>query len=113
MTSNGRGDRGLDPLDRTRVIRAPDVDQRVRVFRLLHVIGEVGAEISPGAIRLLDRAILIVSELRAAEQRQFDRLPVVGRLALGLFQLAIIDEALLAQPGFGLGGLARGLQLCL
>ena len=106
-----RGDGGLDPLDRTCVVGTPDIDQRIGVLGLLHVIGEVRAEIGPAAVRLPDRAILIVAELRGAEQRQFDRLPVVGRLALGLFQLTIIDKALIAQPFLRFGGLAGGLQL--
>ncbi len=93
-----RGDGGLDPLDRAGMVSAPDVDQRVGAFRLLHVIGEVGAEIGPAAVGLADRAVLIVAEFGRAEQRQLDRLPVLGRLALGRFEHAVIDQVVRAQP---------------
>ena len=103
-------DRCLDALYRTRVIGTPDVDQFVGILRLLHVIGKIGPEIGPLAVGLPDRAILVVAELGRAEQRQLDRLPVVHYLALGLFENAVIDEVVLAQPCLRLFGLPRRLQ---
>ena len=50
-----RGDGSLDPLDRARVVRTPDVDQRIGVLGLLEVIGEIGAEVGPRAVGFLDR----------------------------------------------------------
>ena len=100
-----------DALDGARMVRPPDIDQLVGRLGLLEVIGEIGTEIGPGAVRLLDRPILIVAELRRAEQRQFDRFPVLGRLALGRFEHAVIDIAARAQPRLGLFRLARGLEL--
>ena len=97
---------GDDPLDRAGVIGAPDVDQLVGALRLLEVIGEIGAEIGPRAVRLLDRAILIVTELGRAEQRQLDRLPIVGHFALGGIEHAVIDQIARAQPFLGRLGLA-------
>src|SRR3546814_11068189 len=89
------------------MIGAPDVDQFVGALRLLEMIGEVGAEIGPAAVRLLDRTVLIVAEPRRAEQRQFDRLPILGRFALRGFEQATVSEILVAQPFFGGGGLDR------
>ena len=80
-------------------------------LRLLEMIGEVGAEIGPAAVRLADRPVLVVAELGRAEQRQLDRLPILGRLALGRLEHAVIDEVARAQPGLGRLGLARRLQL--
>ena len=93
------------------MVGAPDVDQLVGVLRLLIMIGEVGAEIGPAPVRFLDRPVLIVAEFGRAEQRQFNRLPILGRLALRRFEHTVIDQAMLAQPFFGGGGLALGLQL--
>ena len=97
-----RRDRGLDPLDRAGVVGAPDVDQLVGACGLLHVIGEVGAEIGPAAVALADRPVLVVAEPGRAEQRQLDRLPVLERLALGRFEHAVVDQVVRAQPGLGL-----------
>ena len=80
-----------------RMIGAPDVDQRVGAFGLLQMIGDVGAEIGPAAVRLLDRPVLVVAELGRAEQGQLDRLPILVDLALGRFEHALIDEALVDQ----------------
>ncbi len=73
------------------------------------MIGHVGAEIGPGAVRLLDRAVLIVAEFGGAEQGKFDRLPIFGRFALGRFEDAVIDEIMLTQPFLGGFGLSGGL----
>ena len=93
------------------MVRTPDVDQRICSLRLLEVIGQIGAEIGPAAIALLDRTVLIIAELGRAEQRQFDRLPILGRLAFGRFKVPVIDQILRPQPGLGLGRLARSLKL--
>ena len=77
-----RGDRRLDALDRPGMVGAPDVDQVVGAFGLLEMIGRVGAEIGPAAVRFLERPILVVAELGRAEQGQLDRLPIFRRLAL-------------------------------
>ena len=42
-------------------------DQRVRALRLLEVVSEIDAEVSPGAVRLADRPVLVVAELRRPE----------------------------------------------
>src|SRR3546814_14597113 len=82
LSAGQRRDRRLDPLDRAGMVGAPDVDQFVGRLRLLEMIGEVGAEIGPASVRLPDRAILVVAEAGRSEQRQFHRLPIVGRFAL-------------------------------
>src|SRR3546814_3462407 len=64
------------------MVGAPDVDQFVGILAFLEMIGEIGAEVGPASVGLLDRTILIVAELRRTEQRQFDRLPILGRFAL-------------------------------
>ena len=67
------------------MIRAPYVDQRVGTLGLLEMIGHVSPEIGPAAVRFADRSILIVAELRRAEQRQRDWFPVRVDFALGRF----------------------------
>ena len=79
------------------MVGAPDVDQLVGLFELLHVIGGVGAEIGPAAVGLLDRPVLIVAERGRAEQGQLDRLPILRRLALGRRQGALVDQPLLVE----------------
>ena len=59
--------RRLDALDGAGVVGAPDVDQVIGLLRFLPVIGGIGAEIGPAAVRLLDRPILVVAELGRAE----------------------------------------------
>ena len=92
------------------MIRAPDVDERVGPGGFLEVIGQVRAKIGPATVALSDRAVLIVAEPGRAEQRQFDRLPIIEQLALGRFQLAVVNQIMRAQPRFGFGGFAGGLQ---
>src|SRR3546814_11459516 len=91
-------------------MRISDWSSDVCSSDLLEMIGEIGAEIGPAAVRLLDRTVLIVAEPRRAEQRQFDRFPVFGRFALRRFEQAVVDEIMVAQPFFGRGGLAFRLQ---
>ena len=104
--------RRLHALDRAGMVGAPDVDQMVGVLGLLPVIGGVGAEIGPAAVRLLHRPVLVVAELRRAEQGQLDRLPFVVRVeALGPLERAFVDEALGAQHLHRLLDRAALLQL--
>src|SRR3546814_10746763 len=92
------------------MVGAPDVDQFVGILAFLEMIGEIGAEVGPASVGLLDRTILIVAELRRTEQRQFDRLPILGRFALRCLEHAIIDETVLAQPFFRRRRLPLGLR---
>ena len=94
------------------MVRAPDVDQRIGIFGLLEVIGEVCAKIRPCTVRFLDRAILVVTEFGRAKQGKFDRLPIFRRcLSLWRFEHTVIDKTVFAQPGFCFFRLLRGLQL--
>ena len=103
---HGRG----DALGRAAMVRAPNVDERVRALRLGQVIGHVDAEIGPAAVRLADRPILIVAVSRGAEQRQRHRLPLCIHLPLGRLQLAVIDQVAGAQGRLRLLRLAGGEQ---
>src|SRR3546814_2886803 len=55
------------------------VDKLVGMARLLEMIGEIGPEIGPASIGLPDRPVHIVAKAGGAEQRQFHRLPIVGK----------------------------------
>ena len=59
------------------------------------MIGDVGGEIGPRPVRLLERPVDIVAELGRAEERLRPRLPIVRQLALGRLERADIDEAAL------------------
>ena len=84
------------------MIGAPDVDQFVGIARLLEMIGQIHAEIGPAPIRFTDRTVLVIAKFRRPEQRQRDRLPVLGDFTLRRFENAVIDKIALAQPGLGI-----------
>ena len=95
------------------MIGAPDVDQLVGGLKLLHVVGRVRAEIGPAAVRFLQRPVLVVAELRRAEQGELDRLPVLDDLALGRLQMSLVDQTF-RREGRGLvyrGALERPTSL--
>jgi hypothetical protein len=74
------------------MVGAPDVDELVGRLQLLQVVGRVGREVGPAAVRLLERPILVVAVGGGTEQQQLDRLPIVRLLALGRLERAAIDE---------------------
>src|SRR6266568_5114284 len=79
----GRGvaerlERRLEPRDVPAVVRAEHVYQGVGPLPLLPVVGDVGAEVGRGAVRLLHRPVHLVAEPRRAEEREV----VGGRDAL-------------------------------
>ena len=93
-----RADGGIHPLDIAAMVGAENVDQLVEAPRdLVPMIGDIGREIGPGAVRLHDRAVHVVAMLGRLEQRLFPRLPILGHLALGRLQRALVDQALLLQ----------------
>ena len=93
------------------MVRAPDINQGIGFVGFLEVIGEIGAEIGPCPVRLLDRPVLVIAELGRTEQRQLNRLPVFRRgLALWRFKHTVIDKPVFAQPFFCFFRLPRGLQ---
>ena len=60
---------------------------------LVVVIGDVGGEIGPAAVRLAQRPVDVVAEIGGAEQELLARLPVLRRrLALRRLQRAGIDQ---------------------
>src|SRR3546814_12920175 len=67
------------------------------IARLLEMIGEIGPEIGPASIGLPDRPVHIVAKAGGAEQRQFHRLPIVGKLALRRLQHAFVNQSIGAQ----------------
>ena len=91
--------RRLQPLDVARVIGAQHVDHVLEAAQVLvAVVGDVGGEIGVAAVRLDQRPVDVVAVVGGAEQRLLAILPILGRLALGRLQPALVDHALLAQP---------------
>ena len=90
----------LHPLHIAAVIGTEDIDQLVETaLHLVIMVGDIGREIGPGAIRFLHRTVDIIAVGGGFEQRLFPRLPILGQLALGRFQRAAIDETLGIQIG--------------
>ncbi len=82
------------------MIGAPHVDQVAEAAaELVVVIGDVGGEIGPRPIRLLERPIDLVAELGGAEQGLRARLPIVGQFALGRLEHAFIDQPAVGKRG--------------
>src|SRR3546814_4456296 len=67
------------------------------MWRLLEIRGEIGPEIGPASLGLPDRPVHIVAKAGGAEQRQFHRLPIVGKLALRRLQHAFVNQSIGAQ----------------
>ena len=85
------------------VIGAPDIDQIAKTAaELVVVIGDVGGEIGPRAVRLLQRPVDLVAELGGAKQGLRPRFPIIGQLALGRIEDPFVD-----QPAFGQRGERR------
>src|SRR6266542_4647180 len=105
-----RLERRLEPRDVAAVVGAEDVDEDVRARALVPVVGDVGAEVRGGPVRLLHGPVDLVPVLRRAEEEEvlrerdaFLRVPVrladgLGPLLrLGRRQLADVDEPLLLE----------------
>ena len=91
-------DRRLHALDVAAMVGAPDVDHVGEAAPVLVVvIGDVVGEVGPAAVRLLERPVDVVAELRGAEQRLLAVFPVVGLLALRRLEPALVDQVLARQ----------------
>jgi hypothetical protein len=89
------------------MVGTEDVDHVVEAAQhLVAVIGDVGGEIRVGSIGLDERPIGVVAVVGGAEQGLLAVFPILGCLALRWFQPALIDHALLAQPGESRGDVA-------
>ena len=109
-----RFDRRLHARDVAAMVGAPDVDHQLGAARhLVGVVGDVVGEVGVGAVRLAQRAIDVVAEPRRAEQGLLARFPIVGRLALGRLEHALIDQPVGPQPFDGAVRLAPLEQLAL
>ena len=93
-----RRNRGLLPLDRPGMIGTPDIDQLVRRLRFLEMIGKIGTEICPAAIRFHDRPVDIIAVAGRPEQGEFHRFPIIGEFPFGRLQRAPIDQTHRLQP---------------
>ena len=75
------------------MIGPPDIDHLVEAaLHLVTVIGDIGREIRPRAVRFPERPIDFVAKGGSPEQCLRARLPVVRQLALWRFQHSGIDE---------------------
>src|SRR5262249_42884233 len=102
-----RLDRGAQALDVTGMIRAKHNDHVGKAAsKLFPVISYVGCDVGRAAIRLEDRTIHVIAELRGAEEQKFARLPIFHHLALGRRQRAPIEQPLLLKECYRLGNLA-------
>ena len=95
-----RGDGGAHALDVAAVVGAEDVDELVvAALDLVEVVGDVGGEVGPAAVGLLDRAVGVVAVGGGAEEGLLARLPVLGELALRRLERALVDEAVGVERG--------------
>ena len=93
------------------MIGAQHIDEFLEVASdLVARIGDVGSEVGVGAVRLDQRPVDVVAELRRAEQRLLAILPILRQFALGRRQAALIDEASGAQILDGAIDFARRMQ---
>jgi len=84
---------GLHALDVAAVIGAPDVDlggEATHVFVV--VIGQVGGEIGPGAVRPFEWTIHVIAIGGRLEQQLRQRLPILVRFAFGRRQGACVEQ---------------------
>lgn len=65
---------------------------------LVAVVSDVGREIGVGAVGLDQRAIGIVAVILGAEEGLLAIFPILGRLALGRLEPALVDHAAIPQP---------------
>ncbi len=80
------------------MVGAPDVDHVGKTTAVLVVVvGDVGGEVGPAAVGLLERPVDLVAEPGRPKQRLLAILPVVGFQALGRLEPALIDQALAAE----------------
>ncbi len=93
------------------MIGAQHVYQLVKTtLDLVTRIGHVGSEIGKGAVRLSQRAIDVITEIRCAEKCLLAIFPVLGQLSLGGRQPAPVDETFLLKRLDALGDGAGFMQ---
>ena len=91
------------------MVGSEDVDQVTEpALQLVVVIGDVAGKIRVAAVRLLDRAIFIVTVGRRFEERLRAILPIRIVVAFGLLELTLVDQPFFSE--FLDGGL--DLDLC-
>ena len=77
------------------MIGAEDVDQRIKAaLDLVEMIGDIGGEIGPRAVRFHHRPVHVIPVFGGFEQRLLARLPIVGLFAFGRLEHAFIDQPL-------------------
>ena len=106
-----RLDRRLHALDVAPVVGAPDVDHGLETApELVQVIGDVGGEVGPRAVRFLQRPVDVVAEPGGAEQHLGPGLPVVRGLALRRLEDAGVNQVPVLQEAQRVVDLAAGHQ---
>src|SRR5207237_8449980 len=94
LTTSNSADGGLHALYVPAMVGPPDVDHVGKATAVLVVVvGDVGGEIGPAAVGLLERPVDLVAELGGAKQGLLAVLPIVGFQALGRLEAALVDQA--------------------